>query len=122
MHFVALVYRDLGIVRFDLAEIWFESDIERQRIVQDHLGVKASAHIRVGSKGRVAPCSPRIIQKMRVPQRSIRNELKITPGRDGFEAGHVGQLRIEAVQALRDVRPEGAFIIGRNETAQTEAP
>ncbi len=69
-----------------------------------------------------APAGQRAIEEVRVAERPIRNDLEIAAGRDLFEPRHGAELRREAIDFLRDERPERRLVIVRDETAEPEAP
>src|SRR5438067_5912120 len=91
-----------------------------ERVVNDRFGLEAGAMVFIGSERRRAV--RRVIQKMRVPERGVWDQLNIAAGRNLFEPVGVTKLCAEPVHLLGDIRPERRLIIRGDETAQADPP
>ena len=100
----ALIDGHLGLIRLHLAEVGIQGQIDRERISQDDLGIKAQAAVVIDAELRAGGISR--VQEVRVGEDAIGDELQIMPRRDPVEPLQGCHLVDEALDPVRDVRPK----------------
>ena len=110
----------MRIVGFNLAEIWIEGDIERERRVDDGFSIETSAGRVLGVEGGEAGGG--VVEKMGRGEGAIGSKADVATGGDIFKAGEGAELQAEAIDFLRDEGPEGRLVVFGDEAAEAEAP
>ena len=106
-HLEALVDGHLRVVRFHLAEVGVDRDIESQGFVKHGLDVHAQARVSPGEEaGRV-----RVAVQIAGPGESaVGNDANVAARRDAFDSFEFAELLNKAGDAVGNVGPEGGLV------------
>src|SRR5579863_482362 len=109
---VALVDGELGLIRFDIAEIGIDGSVEDDAVFDDELGFAAGSALE-------APGAEVWIERIEIDQfalilgEHVGIDLQIMGAGDAFDAMHGGFLGENAGDAGGDTRPEVGFAVAR---------
>src|SRR4030081_3611824 len=120
-NFEALVHRNLGLIRFDLAEVGIDRGVEYEAVMQDELCVEAH----VGLEGAVFEermIGIALIYVAKAANQSVWNKLDVAAGRDFVPTGGSGGLVEAPLNAVGNARPEQILVSTRNGAVQNDAP
>src|SRR5262249_8446907 len=95
-HLKSLIDGDLRIVGFDLAEVWFEGDVQGDGVMEDNLGIQPASHLGVRFDRRNG-----FIKELRVGQKPVGIQLNIAARRNPFYSVKLSQLRVECGDLVR---------------------
>ena len=117
----ALVDRDLGLVRFNLAEVGIHRCIQYKAPMQDEFSIQPNVGFESAAlENRMVRIT--LVDIAKAAKQSVRNQLNVPPGRDVLHATGIGGLVEAPLNAVGNSWPENIFISAGNATVQDDAP
>ena len=117
----ALIDRDLGIVRLDLAEVRIRGYIENELVFQYRFRIQAELSER-GSLSVFGIVRIAQVELFERAKHSVGDKLQVPSGRDLFQAACVALLIQTPDDATRVLRPERLLVLARDIPRQHQPP